>query len=208
MERVFISYAREDIDIAKRLRRDLSNANVATWMDTFDLSPGAKWEIEISKAIKKSSFFIALLSSRSVKKRGYVQKELSYALNVAGEFPQDEVFVIPVFIDECKPSHNTLEELHSIFLYDSYFDGINKLINLFIPLKNPKTSDNKRHTGTIKFFNSSREFGFIRENGTNEEFFFFIQSFKSINTPIENMHVYFNIKEGKRGPIAGDISYA
>jgi hypothetical protein len=38
--------------------------------------------------------FLALLSQNSVTKRGYVQKELSEALDILDEFPSSEIFII------------------------------------------------------------------------------------------------------------------
>ncbi|MGE0086834.1 MAG: toll/interleukin-1 receptor domain-containing protein [Desulfococcaceae bacterium] len=63
--KVFISYAREDIDTARRLYADLKMAGIVPWMDKIDLLPGQNWKFHITKAIRESSFFIALLSSKS-----------------------------------------------------------------------------------------------------------------------------------------------
>ena len=40
--KVFICYAREDIDIAQRLYADLERAGVSPWIDTKDLKSGEK----------------------------------------------------------------------------------------------------------------------------------------------------------------------
>jgi hypothetical protein len=81
---VFISYAREDSDAARRVYNDLRVAGLNPWLDKESLLPGQSWENEIRKAIKKSRYFIALFSSRSVGKRGFVQKEFKFALAVFG----------------------------------------------------------------------------------------------------------------------------
>jgi hypothetical protein len=72
---VFISYAREDFDAARILYDDLRAAGLIPWLDKESLLPGQQWEIEIKKAIENSTYFLAVLSSNSVDKRGYVQKE-------------------------------------------------------------------------------------------------------------------------------------
>ncbi|QTA82990.1 Sulfatase-modifying factor enzyme domain-containing protein [Desulfonema limicola] len=61
--KIFISYTREDYDIAKRLYDDLKKAGIDPWMDKVNLLPGQNWKIHITKAIKESKYFIALLSS-------------------------------------------------------------------------------------------------------------------------------------------------
>ncbi len=125
--RVFISYAKEDYKIAKRLYDDLKQAGVKPWLDDEDLLPGQNWKLAIKKALKRSSYCLALLSSSSVSKRGYVQKELKLALEALDEFPEDEIFIIPVRVDDCKPNHEGLRELHRVDLFRSYENCLNKI---------------------------------------------------------------------------------
>jgi len=75
LDRIFISYAREDSEAAFRLYEDLKRAGLRPWLDKEDLLPGQTWDLEIRRAVKKSKYFIALFSSTSVQKRGYVHKE-------------------------------------------------------------------------------------------------------------------------------------
>ena len=92
---VFIGYASEDVDAAKRLQKDLKNVGLNPWLDKECLIAGLNWKISIKNAIKKSRYFIPLFSSISVEKIGYVQKEFKYALDVFDEFPESKIFVIP-----------------------------------------------------------------------------------------------------------------
>jgi len=64
--------------------------------------PGQKWELEIEKAIRKSKLFIACLSDHSVSKHGYVQSEFKKAMKVLDMVPEDQVFIIPVRLNECE----------------------------------------------------------------------------------------------------------
>ncbi|MCF6307424.1 MAG: cold shock domain-containing protein [Flavobacteriaceae bacterium] len=53
-------------------------------------------------------------------------------------------------------------------------------------------------TGTVKFFNSSKGYGFITEDGTNTEHFVHISGL--IDDDIrEEDKVEFELKEGKKG---------
>jgi len=56
---VFISYAKEDSDAARRIYNDLRVAGLNPWLDKESLLPGQNWEIEIRKAIKSSRYFIS-----------------------------------------------------------------------------------------------------------------------------------------------------
>ncbi len=128
--KVFISYAREDFEIARKLRDDLEKAGIKTWLDKEDLLPGQKWRTIISKEIRECSHFLALLSSKSLSTRGFVQKELKMALDMLGEFPDDEIFVIPVRIEECEPADEQLKEIHWADLFPSYEKGFQDILRV------------------------------------------------------------------------------
>ncbi len=129
--KVFISYAREDADMANRVYSDLKAHGVEPWLDTVDLLPGARWKTAVAGAVRECRYFLALMSSSSVNKRGYVQKELRHALDVLDELPQTEIFLIPVRLDECRPSHERLADLNWVDLFTSYDEGMERIIGLF-----------------------------------------------------------------------------
>jgi len=140
--KVFISYAPEDQAIAKRLYNDLKNAGVELWFDEASLLPGQNWEFEIKRAIKESTFFLALISSKSISKKGFTQKELKVALDMLDEFPESDIFVIPVRIDDCKPINEKLQYLHWVDIFPSYDDGLQKILRVIKPEKSFKTKIN------------------------------------------------------------------
>ena len=133
---VFISYAREDKKIARRLYNDLQDNGITAWLDSEKILVGQNWNHMIRKAIKESNFFIALLSSNSISKRGFVQKELKIALDVLDEFPPEGIFVLPVRIDDCKPIDGKLECIHWANLFPSYENGLNQILRVLLPEKN------------------------------------------------------------------------
>lgn len=94
------------------------------WLDTENLLPGQRWKVAVRQAIEGSSHFIALLSTHAVSKRGFVQSEVRQALEILSEFPDNQIFIIPVRIDECKPSHERLKELHWVDLFPSFDAGV------------------------------------------------------------------------------------
>ncbi|KPA15233.1 protein containing Toll-Interleukin receptor, partial [Candidatus Magnetomorum sp. HK-1] len=130
--KVFISYAREDHEVAYKIYDDLKNRGLSPWIDKEHILPGVNWMQIISKSIKESNYFIALLSSNSVSKRGYVQKELKIALDLLDEFPPEDIFLIPVRIDECKPVHEKIQYLHWANLFPSYEEGINQILKVLL----------------------------------------------------------------------------
>lgn len=98
---VFISHAKEDYNVAEKIYNFLDSENYLPWLDKKKLRPGCNWEYEIINALKKSDFIILLLSSVSVAKRGYVQKEFKKALDYHESRLIDDIYMIPILLDEC-----------------------------------------------------------------------------------------------------------
>jgi formylglycine-generating enzyme required for sulfatase activity len=126
--KVFISYAREDAQMARKLYDDLTGAGLDCWFDEEDLVPGQNWQIEIPNNIKKCERVCILLSSRSVEKIGYVQNEMKLALDTLDSFPSGHIYIIPVRLDECKPAHPKLQALHWADLFPDYQRGFKKIL--------------------------------------------------------------------------------
>ena len=126
--RVFLSYAREDVDTATRLFNGLRKSGVDVWLDREVLLPGQNWKAVIRQAIIESRFFLALLSNNSVSKKGYVQKELKHALEILDEYPETAIFIIPVRLDDCNPTGKELQDLHWIDIFNDWDQGLEKII--------------------------------------------------------------------------------
>jgi hypothetical protein len=124
---VFISYAREDEGTARKLYADLQRAGVRPWMDKENLLPGQHWKTAIQQAIRQSDYVIVLLSSRSVSKRAYVQKEVRAALEELENIPVADIYVIPARVDDCEVPYERLQDLHWVDLFPSYADGLAKI---------------------------------------------------------------------------------
>lgn len=75
--------------------------------------------------------------------------------------------------------------------------------------QNPAISDNSRESGTVKWFNTSKGFGFITRDAGDDVFV----HFRSIRgqghrTLFEGQRVEFNITEGDKGLQAEDVAIA
>jgi TIR domain len=101
---VFVSYIREEREQATRFVTALKDADLGLepWIDTV-IRPGQVWENEIEKAIQASRYFISLISSKAVQKKGYTRKEFEYALKVMKQTQQSNnihVIISPDQISE------------------------------------------------------------------------------------------------------------
>jgi hypothetical protein len=85
--------------------RDYYNSLLANgfnpWLDEKNLLTGQDWEHEIKKAIKSADVVIAFLSLKAVNKKGFIQKEIAFAIEVALEQPEGAIFIIPARLDDC-----------------------------------------------------------------------------------------------------------
>ncbi len=126
--RVFISYAREDYAEAKKLFDKLNAAGFEPWLDKECLLPGERWEVGVEQAIRSSHYFIALLSSHSVVKHGYVQKEIRRALEILEQMPESDIFLIPARLTNCRPSHAALEKLNWVDMFPDWEQGFEKIV--------------------------------------------------------------------------------
>lgn len=135
MAKVFLSYAHEDIGWAKRIYNDLKRYNLDVWFDTVSLAPGQTWEIEIEKALEASDFCLILLSAHSTEKKGYVQKEIKTALEILDMYPEGSVYLIPIRLNKCDPSHRKLKKLQwiDVFPEKNYNKGIKRIVEVINP---------------------------------------------------------------------------
>jgi len=99
--KIFICHANEDSDIATDIYERLEESGYDPWLDKRSLVAGQKWDFEIKKAVREADFFVVLLSQNSVSKRGYVQKEFKLAMEALAEIPEEQIYLIPVRIDDC-----------------------------------------------------------------------------------------------------------
>lgn len=82
-------------------RRLASEGWIDPWVDEKKLLPGQDWRTKIEEAVETSDIVIICLSSNSVSKEGFVQKELRYAREIAFEKPDGTIFLVPLRFDDC-----------------------------------------------------------------------------------------------------------
>ncbi len=103
---VFLCHSSNDKLAVRALYSRLIADGITPWLDEEDLLPGEKWEIEIPKAVRNSDVVLVCLSQSSINKKGYLQKEIRYALDAAQEQPEGTIYLIPLKLEECDiPEH-------------------------------------------------------------------------------------------------------
>jgi len=122
--KIFLSYASEDFEIVNTYYQKLQDLGCKPWMDKKDLYPGQLWEHSIWKAIKSCDFIIIFLSKNSSSKRGFIQREIRESLKLWEEKLDEDIFLIPVKINECEVP-TKLSAIQWVNLFDE--NGFNRL---------------------------------------------------------------------------------
>ena len=128
--KIFLGYVAEDAPLAERLFDDLESLGFAPWLDRRKLLPGQNWPRAIEEAIETSDFFVPCFSRLSVRKKGSFQAEIRYALDCARHVPLDEIFLIPVRLDECPMPTRIRRETHYIDLFPDWNRGLRRVVSV------------------------------------------------------------------------------
>lgn len=100
---IFLSYASPDQDRVDEFYQKLKVEGFNPWMDKYELRGGQNWDLEIKRAMRKAAIIVVFLSYNSVNKRGYCQREIKVALDIAQEKMYDDIYIIPVMLDHDVP---------------------------------------------------------------------------------------------------------
>jgi hypothetical protein len=144
---IFLSYAREDEEKVEKLYQRLSDVGFKPWMDKKDILPGEKWPSSIRRAIRDSDFFLVCLSTNSVKKRGWVQKEMKQALGLWQEKLEDDIYLIPVRLEDCE-APESLREFQWVDLFEE--GGSEQLVRAIRVGMERQLSDFERPAGSLE----------------------------------------------------------
>jgi hypothetical protein len=122
---VFLCHCSEDKAPVREIDRLLKDSGFQPWLDEDDIFPARMWDKEIKRGLQSSHAVIVCLSKTFVRKEGYVQKELRYAIDLASEKLDGAVFLIPMRLEDCE----ILDSLEKLEFIDWFkHDGREKLL--------------------------------------------------------------------------------
>ena len=97
MADIFISYAREDANVAQAFYHRLAAAGLSVFLDTVSLAPGAPWSQKIREELKTARTVLVLASHKAIHSAMVNQESGAAALNGKK--------VIPVVWGDMDPAH-------------------------------------------------------------------------------------------------------
>jgi TolB-like protein/Tfp pilus assembly protein PilF len=100
---VFLSYASQDADAARRIGETLRAAGVEVWLDTSELRGGDAWDASIRKQIKACALFMPIISANTrARAEGYFRLEWKLAVDRSHLMAAEKAFLLPVIIDDTR----------------------------------------------------------------------------------------------------------
>jgi TolB-like protein len=98
---VFLSYASQDAQPAKRICDALRAAGIEVWFDQSELRGGDAWDQKIRRQIHECALFIPIISSNTqARPEGYFRLEWRLADQRTYLMGRSRVFLVPVCIDD------------------------------------------------------------------------------------------------------------
>ncbi len=100
---VFLSYASQDAEAAKKICDALRAAGVEVWFDQSELRGGDAWDQSIRRQIKECALFVPIVSANTQARReGYFRLEWKLADDRTHLMAKGTRFILPVCVDDTK----------------------------------------------------------------------------------------------------------
>ncbi|HUE13895.1 MAG TPA: TIR domain-containing protein, partial [Planctomycetaceae bacterium] len=98
---VFLSYASQDSEPARRIADALRAFGIEVWFDRSDLRGGDAWDQKIRKQIKDCALFIPVISAHTQERsEGYFRLEWRLAVERTYLMVAGSSFLVPVVVDD------------------------------------------------------------------------------------------------------------
>ena len=100
---VFLSYASQDTEPARRIAEALRGAGLEVWFDQDELRGGDEWDRKIKNQIRTCALFVPVISANTqARPEGYFRLEWHLAEQRSLLIAKGRAFIVPVGIDETK----------------------------------------------------------------------------------------------------------
>jgi len=102
---VFLSYAREDAGVARRIADALRSHGVEVWFDESELRGGDAWDQKIRRQIGECTLFLPIISRKTQERgKGYFRLEWKLAVEQTHLMAEGMSFLAPVVVDDTAES--------------------------------------------------------------------------------------------------------
>src|SRR5436309_6220845 len=93
---VFLSYASQDSEAARRICDALRAVGLDVWFDQSALRGGDAWDASIRRQIKECALFVPVISANTqAREEGYFRREWNLAVSRTLDMADDKAFLLP-----------------------------------------------------------------------------------------------------------------
>jgi TolB-like protein/cytochrome c-type biogenesis protein CcmH/NrfG len=97
---VFLSYASQDAEAAKRICEALRTAGIEVWFDQSELRGGDAWDQKIRRELRDCALFMPVISAHTAARHeGYFRLEWDLADQRTHMIARNRAFIVPVCVD-------------------------------------------------------------------------------------------------------------
>jgi len=97
---VFLSYASQDVEPARRIAEALRQRGIDVWFDQSELRGGDVWDQRIREQIRDCALFVPVISAHTQNRtEGYFRLEWKLAVDRSHLMASEKAFLLPVVID-------------------------------------------------------------------------------------------------------------
>jgi formylglycine-generating enzyme required for sulfatase activity/dienelactone hydrolase len=108
---IFLSYASQDTDAARRICAALRAAGLEVWFDQSELRGGDAWDTSIRRQIKECTLFVPIISANTnARAEGYFRLEWKLAIDRSHLIADDQPFLLPVILEEVPEANARVPE--------------------------------------------------------------------------------------------------
>ncbi len=100
---VFLSYASQDAEAARRIAEALSATDIEVWFDQNELVGGDAWDAKIRGQIASCALFVPVISAQTqTRLEGYFRLEWKLAAQRTHTMAEEKAFLLPIVIDDTR----------------------------------------------------------------------------------------------------------
>ena len=108
---MFLSYASQDANAARRLCEALRAAGIEVWFDQSELRGGDAWDQKIHRQIHDCALFVPVVSANTESRpEGYFRREWRLAVERTHDMSERVPFLMPVVIDDTQDKRADVPE--------------------------------------------------------------------------------------------------
>src|SRR6202035_2447820 len=97
---VFLSYASQDAEVARRICDALRAAGIEVWFDQSELRGGDVWDRKIRQQIRDCALFVPIVSQHTQERlEGYFRLEWRLAVDRSHLMAIERPFLVPIVVD-------------------------------------------------------------------------------------------------------------